>query len=138
MDIHFNAAWARFEEEKVLWAEAWQREVEMLDEVLAPWGYRMLDAGVPVEEMLEHESAVELLDAVAKWGECYARWRVDIGLPFVEGLPVEDWAGLVPLERRAAVLFRVANHVFGQGQVERAKGLRQWGVRALVEELRGG
>ena len=40
MDIHFNAAWARFEEEKVLWAEAWQREVEMLDEVLAPWGYR--------------------------------------------------------------------------------------------------
>ncbi len=137
METHFDAAKAWFEREKMLWAEAWQREAEMQDEVLSPWGYRLLDAGVPVEEMLDHDSAPELLDAVAKWSERNTKWRVNIGLPFVEGYPVEDWAGLVPLERRAAVLFRVANHLQTQGEVERAKRLRRWGARALVEELRG-
>ena len=138
MDTHFDLAKARFEREKVLWIVSGQFEAEMLDEILAPWGCRLLDAGVPVEGMLDHDSAAELLDAVAKWSERNTKWRADIGLPFVEGYPVEDWAGLVPLERRAAVLFRVANHLHGQGEAERAKRLRQWGVRALIEELRGG
>ena len=137
MDIHFDLAKARFEMEKLLWVVSGQFEAEMLDEILAPWGYRLLDAGVPVEEMLDHDSAPELLDAVAQWCEWYARWRVNIGLPFVEGHPVEDWGELVPIERRAAVLFRVASHLHGQGETERARRLRQWGVRALVAELQG-
>ena len=98
----------------------------------------MLDAGVPVEEMLEHSSAAELLGAVAQWCERYSRWREEIGLPFIEGHPVESWAGLVPIERQAALLFQVANHVASLGEVERAWRLRQWGGRSLVEELRGG
>ena len=118
MEIHFDAAKGRFEGTNALWAEAWQREVEMLDEILAPWGYRMLDDAVPVEEMLADDSAAGLLDAVAQWCERYSRWREGIGLPFIEGHPVESWAGLVPIERQAAVLFRVANHVLSQGQVE--------------------
>ena len=138
MEIHFDAAKGRFEGTNALWAEAWQRETEMFDEILAPWGYRMLDAGVPVEEMLDHESAAALLDGVAQWCDRYARWREEIGLPFVEGHPIEAWGGRLPLEGRAAVLFRVANHLHGQGEVERAGRLRQWGVRALVYELRGG
>ena len=81
--------------------------------------------------MLADDSAAGLLDAVAQWCERYSRWREEIGLPFIEGHPVESWAGLVPLERQAAVLFRVANHVLSQGQVERAWRLRQWGVRSL-------
>ena len=43
--------------------------------------------------MLADDSAAGLLDAVAQWSERYARWRADIGLPFVEGHAVEDWAG---------------------------------------------
>ena len=93
--------------------------------------------GVPADEMLEHDSAPELLDAVAQWCREYARWREGCGLAFIEGYPVESWAGQVPRERRAAVLFRVANHVHGQGEVERAWRLRRWAVQSLPDEYAG-
>ena len=56
--------------------------------------------------LIEHNSAPELLDAVAQWCREYTRWREECGLDFIEGYPVESWAGQVPRERRAAALLR--------------------------------
>ena len=87
--------------------------------------------------MLSYESAAELLDAVARWCRDYTRWCEECGLAFIEGYPVESWAGQVPAERRAAVLFRIANHVHCQGEVDRVWRLRQWAVRSLLDEYAG-
>ena len=84
--------------------------------------------------MLEHDSVPELLDAVAQWCREYARWREECGLAFIEGYPVESWASQVPAERRAAVLFCIADHIHGQGEVERACRLRRWAVQSLLDE----
>ena len=108
--------------------------MQSVDDVLAPWVKRRMADGTPAEEMLEHDPAADLLDAVAQWCREYTRWREECGLAFIEGYPVEDWAGQVPAERRAAVLFRIANHVHGQGEVERAGRLRRWAVQSLVDE----
>ena len=78
-----------------------------------------------------------MLDAVAQWCREYTRWREECGLAFIEDFPVESWAGQVPRGRRAAVLFRIANHVHGKGEVERAWRLRRRVVRSLLDEYEG-
>ena len=137
MDIHMNVHRARLDREMRLWAESREREMQLVEDALEPWIRQRMADGIPADEMLEHESAAELLEAVARWCREYARWREECGLAFVEGYPVEDWAGQVPAERRAAVLFRIADYVHGQGEVERAWRLRQWGVQSLVNEYAG-
>ena len=72
-----------------------------------------------------------------QWCREYARWREECGLAFIEGYPVESWAGQAPPERRAAALFRIAGHVHGQAEVERARRLRWRAVRLLLEEHAG-
>ena len=98
---------------------------------------RLVADGVPADEMLEHDSVPEILDAVAQWCREYTEWREECGLAFIESYPVESWAGQVPREWRAAVLFRIANHVHGQGEVERAGRLRRWAVQSLLDEYAG-
>ena len=137
MGIHMNAARARFERERRLWAESRERELALVDETLAPWVKQLIADGVPPDEMLEHHSAPELLEAVTQWCREYTRWREECGLAFIDGYPVESWAGQVPPERRAAVLFRIATHVHGQGEVERARRLRRWAVQSLLDEYAG-
>ena len=137
MDIHMNAHRARLDRERRLWAESREREMQLVDDVLAPWVKRRIADGTPADEMLSHDSAAELLDAVAQWCRDYTRWREECGLAFVEGYPVEEWAGQVPSERRSAVLFRIAHHIYCQGEVERAWRLRQWAVRSLTDEYAG-
>ena len=120
--------------ERQLWNESLTREIQMVDEILRPWVRRRIAEGVPAGEMLEHDSAAALLADVAQWCREYARWRVGSNLPFVEGYPVESWAHVVPPERRPGVLFRVADHVEGQGETERAERLRQWALLVLLDE----
>ena len=137
MDIHMNAHIARLDRERRLWAESREREMQLVDGVLASWVKQRMADGVPADEMLNHESAAELLDAVSQWCREYTQWREECGLAFVEGYPVEDWAGHVPAERRAAVLFRIANHIHGRDEVDRAWKLRRWAVRSLLDEYAG-
>ena len=137
MSIHMNAGRAKLAREARLWAESRERELQLVDDLLAPWAKRLVAEGVPADEMLEHDSAPQLLDAVAGWCREYVRWREECGLAFIEGYPVESWAGQVPSERRAAVLFRIANHIHGQGEAARAWRLRRWAVRSLLEEYAG-
>ena len=120
--------------ERRLWAESYTREIELVDDILRPWVRQRISEGVPADEMLEHESASALLADVARWCQEYARWRIGSHLPFVEGHPVERWAHLVPPERRPGLLFRVADHVGGQGEVERAERLRRRAVLVLLDE----
>ena len=120
--------------ERRLWNESYNREVQMVDEILRPWVRRRIAEGVPVGEMLGHESAAALLAGVAQWRREFARWRIESNLPFIEGYPVESWAHVVPPERRPGVLFRVADHVEGQGETERAERLRQWALLVLLDE----
>lgn len=120
--------------ERWLWNESYTREIQMVDEVLRPWVRRRIAEGVPAGEMLGHESAVALLADVARWCREYTRWRIGSHLPFVEGYPVESWAHGVPPERRPGVLFRVADYVEGQGEVERARRLRRWALLVLLDE----
>ena len=134
MDIHLNAHRARLDRERPLWAESRDREMQLVEEALEPWVKQRIADGIPADEMLNHDSVPELLEAVARWCRDYTQWREECGLAFVEGYPVEDWAGQVPAERRAAVLFRIADHVHGQGEVERALLLRRWAVRSLTDE----
>ena len=137
MGIHMDASRARLARETRLWADSREREMELVDDLLAPWVKQRIVDGVPADEMLEHDSALELLDAVAQWCREYARWREECGLAFIEGYPVENWAGQVPAERRAAVLFRIADHIHGQGEVDRAWRLRRWAVQSLLDEYSG-
>ena len=120
--------------ERRLWNESYNREIEMVDEILLPWVRQRIAEGVRAGEMLGHESAAELLADVARWCREYAQWRIGSNLPFVEGHPVERWAHLVPPERRPGLLFRVADHVGGQGEVERAERLRRWALLVLLDE----
>lgn len=120
--------------ERRLWTESYNREIQMVDDILRPWVRQCISEGVPDGEMLGHESAAALLAGVAQWCREYARWRVGSNLPFVEGYPVESWAHVVPPERRPGVLFRVADHVEGQGETERAERLRRWGLLVLLDE----
>ena len=92
MDIHMNAHVARMDRERRLWASSREREMQLVDDVLAPWIKQRIADGTPAEEMLSHESAVEMLDTVAQWCREYAQWREECGLSFVEGHPVEEWA----------------------------------------------
>ena len=137
MGIHMDAGRARLAREARLWAESREREWQLVDDLLAPWARRLIADGFPADEMLEHESAPGLLAAVAEWCREYVRWREQCGLAFIEGHPVESWAGQVPAGRRAAVLFRIADHVHGQGEADRAWRLRRWAVRSLLEEYPG-
>ena len=41
--------------------------------------------------------------------------RDEYGLAFIEGYSAESRVGQIPSERRAAVLFRIANHIHSQG-----------------------
>ena len=120
--------------ERRLWAESYTREIEMVDEILRPWVRQRISEGVLADTMLEHESAAALLADVARWCQEYAQWRIGSHLPFVEGHPVERWAHVVPPERRPGLLFRVADHVEGQGETERARRLRRWGLLVLLAE----
>ena len=76
--------------ERRLWNESYNREIQLVDEILRPWVRRRIAEGVPVGEMLEHKSAAALLAGVAQWCREYAKWRIGSGLPFVEGYPVES------------------------------------------------
>lgn len=134
MDIHLNAHRARLDRERRLWAESREREMQLLEDVLGPWVKQRIADGIPADEMLNHDSVPELLDAVARWCRDYTQWHEECGLAFVEGYPVEEWAGQVPAERRAAVLFRIADHIHRHGEVERTWQLRRWAVRSLVDE----
>ena len=120
--------------ERRLWNESYNREIQMVDEILRPWVRQRISEAVPADEMLDHESAAALLADVAQWCQEYAQWRIGSNLPFVESYPVESWAHVVPPERRPAVLFRVADHVEGQGETERAWRLRRWALLALLDE----
>ena len=120
--------------ERRLWHESYDREVQLVDEILRPWFRRLVSEGVPAGEMLDHESAAALLDGVAQWCRDYTRWRIGSNMPFIEGHPVESWARVVPPERRPGVLFRVADHVEGQGETERAGRLRRWALLVLLDE----
>ena len=120
--------------ERQLWHESYNREIQLVDEILRPWVRRRIAEGVPVGEMLEHDSAAALLAGVAQWCREFARWRIGSNLPFIEGYPVESWAHVVPPERRPGVLFRVADHVEGQGETERAERLRLWALLVLLDE----
>ena len=124
----------RLQMERRLWNESYNREVELVDEILRPWVRQRISEGLSAGEMIEHESAAALLADVARWCREYARWRKECGLPFVEGYPVESWAHVVPPERRPGVLFRVADYVEGQGEVERAERLRRWALLVLLDE----
>ena len=120
--------------QRQLWAESYTREIQMVDEILRPCVRQRISEGVPAGEMLEHESAAALLADVAQWCREYEQWRIGSNLPFVEGYPVESWAHVVPQERRPGVLFRVADYVEGQGEVERAWRLRRWALLVLLHE----
>ena len=120
--------------ERGFWSESYTREVQMVDENLRPWVRQRISEGVPAGGMLGHESAAALLAGVAQWCREYARWRIGSNLPFVEGYPVESWVHVVPPERRPGVLFRVAGHVEGQGETERAERLRRWALLVLLDE----
>ena len=120
--------------QRQLWAESYTREIQMVDEILRPWVRQRISEGVPAGEMLDHESAAALLADVARWCQEYSQWRIGSHLPFVEGYPVERWAHVVPPERRPGVLFRVADHVEGQGERERAERLRRWALLVLLDE----
>lgn len=120
--------------ERRLWNESYNREIQMVDEILRPWVRRRISEGVPGDEMLGHESAAALLADVAQWCREYAQWRIGSNLPFVEGYPVESWAHAVPPERRPGVLFRVADYAHGQGEVQRAWRLRRWALLVLLGE----
>ena len=120
--------------ERRLWGESYNREVQMVDEILRPWVRQRISGGVPADEMLNHESAAELLASVSQWCREYAKWRIGSNLPFIEGYPVESWAHVVPPERRPGVLFRVADHVEEQGETERAERLRRWALLVLLDE----
>lgn len=133
MNTRMNAWETKIERERGLWAESREREYRLVDQVIAPWLSQRIAGGTPLESMMDHPAADELIEAVDRWCEEYAQWRQDSGLAFVNGYPVEDWAPLVPEERRAAVLFRVANHLEKQGEPERADNLRRWGLRSLAE-----
>ena len=124
----------RLQMERRLWNESYNREVELVDEILRPWVRQRISEGLSAVEMLEHESAATLLANVARWCQEYARWRIGSHLPFIEGYPVERWAHMVPPERRPGLLFRVADHVGGQGEVERAWRLRRWALLVLLDE----
>ena len=137
MDIHMNAHRARLARERRLWAESREREHQLVDDVLGPWVSQRIADGIPAAEMLDHGSAAEMLGAVARWCREYARWREECGLAFINGYPVEGWAGQVPGERRAAVLFRIADHIHGLGEVDRAWMLRRWAVQSLTDEYAG-
>ena len=137
MDTHMSAHRAKLDRERPLWAESRDQEMQLVEDALEPWVKQRIADGIPADEMLNHDSVPELLDAVARWCRDYTRWREECGLAFVEGYPVEEWAGQVPAERRAAVLFRIADHIHGQGEVERAWRLRRWAVRSLVNEYTG-
>ena len=137
MDIHMNAHRARLDRERRLWAESRDREMQLVEDVLEPWIRQRIADGILADEMLNHESAPEMLDTVAQWCREYAQWREECGLSFVEGYPVEEWAGQVPSERRAAVLFRIADHIHGQDEVERSWRLRRWAVQSLTDEYVG-
>ena len=117
--------------EQRLWNESYTREIQMVDEILRPWVRQRVSEGARADEMLEHESAAALLADVARWCREYANWRIGSNLPFVEGHPVASWAHVVPPERRPGVLFRVADHIEGLGETERAWRLRRW---ALLDE----
>ena len=67
MDIHMNAHRARLDRERRLWAESREREMQLLEDVLEPWVKQRIADGTPADEMLNHDSAPELLDAVAWW-----------------------------------------------------------------------
>ena len=120
--------------QRQLWNESYTREVQLVDEILRPWVHQRISEGVPAGEMLGHESAAALLDGVAHWCRDYTRWRIGSNLAFIEGYPVESWAHAVPPERRPGVLFRVADHVEGRGEVERAGRLRRWALLVLLDE----
>ena len=137
MDIHMSTHRAKLDRERRLWADSREREMQLVDDALAPWVKQRIADGIPADEMLNHDSAPELLDAVARWCRDYTQWREECGLAFVEGYPVEEWADQVPAERRAAVLFRISHHIHGQGKVERAWRLRRWAVRSLTDEYAG-
>lgn len=77
---------------------------------------------------------METLDALARQCRDYTRSREECGLAFIEGYPVEDWSGQVPAGRRAAVLFRIADHIHGSGEVDRVWRLRRWTVQSLLDE----
>ena len=57
MDIHMNAHRARLVKERRLWAESRERELQLVDDVLAPWIKQLIADGVPADEMLSHGSA---------------------------------------------------------------------------------
>lgn len=134
MNIGMNAHLARLARERRLWAESREWEYRLVGQVLEPWIRRLIAEGIPTEEMLEQDSTREMLEAVGRWCRDYAQWRERCGLAFINGHPVESWAGQVPAERRAAVLFRIADHLHGEGEVERAWRLRRWAVQSLLEE----
>ena len=106
--------------ERRLWNESYNREIQLVDEILRPWVRRRIAEGLPA--------------GVAQWCQEYARWRIANNLPFIEGYPVESWAHGVPPERRPGVLFRVADYVEGQGETERAERLRRWALLVLLDE----
>ena len=129
-----NYRMGKLKMERRLWNESYNREIQLVDEILRPWVRRRIAEGVPAGEMLGHDSAAELLAGVAQWCQEYTRWRIGSHLPFVEGYPVESWAHGVPAERRPGVLFRVADYVEGRGEVERAWRLRRWALLVLLDE----
>ena len=117
-----------------LWNENYTREFELVDEILRPWVRERITEGIPAGRMLDHHSTAELLAKVAEWCLEYTKWRLGSDLPFFEDRPVERWGHRVPSERRPGVLFRVADHLEGQGEADRAWRLRRWGLLALLDE----
>lgn len=78
------------EMERQLWAESYDREIQMVDEILRPWVRQRISEGVLADAMLDHESAAALLADVARWCQEYSRWRKECGLAFINGYPVES------------------------------------------------
>ena len=57
-----------------------------------------------------------------------------MAFPSSKVIPCKAGARVVPPERRPGLLFRVANHVEGQGEKERAWRLRRWALLVLLDE----
>ena len=72
MGIQMDGGKARLVREIRLWAESMERELQPEDDALAFWMKQRNADRVPANEMLEHYSAAELLDAVVQRCREYA------------------------------------------------------------------
>ena len=127
---------ARLAKERRPWADSREREMRPVDDALTTGeaARHGQGSGGGNAEPRFSDGATGRLCAVVP--EVYpvaraARTRLHLGYP------ARSWADQAPPERRMAVLFRVANHIHSQGDIDRALKLRRWSVQSLMDEFAG-